>query len=43
MNATLLICDHIREELLPIDGEYPDMFSKLLPEIDFYTLLGLRW
>jgi GMP synthase-like glutamine amidotransferase len=34
MKAALLICDHIRPELLHIDGEYTDMFAELLPEIE---------
>ncbi len=34
MKAALLVCDHIRKELVHIDGEYPDMFEKLFPEIN---------
>ena len=36
MKAALLVCDHIRDELVHIDGEYPDMFAELLPDIELH-------
>ncbi|MDA0195478.1 MAG: amidotransferase [Bacteroidetes bacterium] len=34
MKAGLLICDHVLPELIHIQGEYLDMFQKLLPGLD---------
>jgi GMP synthase-like glutamine amidotransferase len=33
----LLLCDHVRPELVDIGGDYPDYFARLLPEIDMTT------
>jgi len=34
MKVGLLQCDHVADHLQPISGDYPEMFRKLLPEID---------
>jgi GMP synthase-like glutamine amidotransferase len=34
MKTGLLLCDHVRDELQPDHGDYPDMFRALLPELD---------
>jgi GMP synthase-like glutamine amidotransferase len=35
MTIGLLVCDHAREELNHPDGNYPEMFRKLLPDFEF--------
>lgn len=30
----LLVCDRVLEPYIPINGTYPDMFAKLLPELE---------
>ncbi len=35
MKTALLICDHVNDDLRHIQGEYPDMFTSLFPEIKF--------
>ncbi|MGH8959351.1 MAG: type 1 glutamine amidotransferase [Acidimicrobiia bacterium] len=34
MRLGLLLCDHISPELRPAFGDYPDMFSQLLPDAE---------
>ena len=34
MKTCLLVCDHVAPAFEPIDGAYPEMFQKLLPELD---------
>lgn len=38
MKIGLLLCDHVREEFLDIQGDYPDMFQALLPQLDFEVI-----
>ena len=33
MKTALLVCDHVLAELVPEHGDYPAMFSKMLPEL----------
>lgn len=43
MKVALLICDHVREDLVKRHGDYPMMFRKLLPELaleDWYVCDG---
>ena len=35
MKTALLICDQVNEDLRYIQGDYPDMFIELFPELDF--------
>ncbi len=35
MKTALLICDHVNDDLRHIQGDYPDMFTSLLPELEF--------
>lgn len=35
MKVGLLLCDHVPEEFKHIDGEYRQMFERLLPSLDF--------
>lgn len=34
MKACLLICDHVAADLTPIHGAYPEMFRRMLPELE---------
>jgi GMP synthase-like glutamine amidotransferase len=34
MRVGLLLCDHVRPEVLHIGGDYPDFFASLLPDLD---------
>ena len=35
MKTALLICDQVNDDLRHIQGDYPDMFVDLFPELDF--------
>lgn len=39
MRVGLLVCDHVRDELRPIAGDYPDMFHALFADLDGVSLL----
>ena len=34
MRLGLLVCDHVDDRFVGIDGDYPDMFAALLPWAD---------
>lgn len=35
MKIGLLLCDHVRDEFMGIQSDYPDMFEALLPDFEF--------
>lgn len=37
MKVALLVCDHVREDLVDSHGDYPLMFKRLLPEMPMDT------